>query len=347
MSKITKSNTKEEILEALDKALEEQNVLHTEVTTLNGKIEGLEILVQEEDVKKKGLITELANQSVDIDLAKQQTEQLDDLVLQLGEANAKLDSAEKEREVVQNELFTTQKKVEMLTEELDSFKNRALPPKAKKTKRGFFKFMWKKAAVVAVVAVIIVAYNFYNLSGIESPMNIATYDNGIIAMSHDPNMLTLTATDGGDLGISGVDVSIAKWAKKAGFSGILYGQVLKNDLDIIVLAGNDKFDYTTVDINKLADKFRELGCYSILALVDNPSNLNLPAPFRVTSKGALEFYEGRRKLAGFIPVMWGKDQRVFYIASDNVKGFISSGGIFMDDGNTSTAVAFDNAELEN
>lgn len=381
MSKVTKSSTKEEILKALDEVSEEQEILHMEVTTLNETIEGLETvaekeqgvlhtevtalnktiegletvaterndavlkletLVQEEDVKKKGLIKELASQSADIELARKKSEKY-------VEIKETLKSAKQELEAVEGKLFSANKKIELLTSELESFKNRALPSSG--TKKGkFFRFFGKASTVVIVVIVAIVVtvaavvmFNYYHNEDNYS-INIARYDNGIIAMSHDSDMLTLVTKDGSNMVISGVDVTISRWAKEAGYDGILYGKIMVNDLDTIVLAGNDKYDYTTINVDKLAWKFKDLGCYNILALVDNPSNIVLPAPFRLTSEGDLKFYESRRKLAGFIPVFWGKDKRLFNITSDNITSFISTSGIFMDDGTTKAFVSFKDVE---
>jgi len=141
-------------------------------------------------------------------------------------------------------------------------------------------------------------------------------------------------------------MSIAKWAKEAGYSGIMYGEIMKNNDGQIVLTGANMFDYETININKIISKFEYLGCYDILALVDNPENIVLPSPFKYVSQGELKFYEGRRKLAGIIPVFWGKNQKAFYISSDNIVGFITPTGIFMDDGITTTAVAFEEGEVE-
>ncbi len=83
MSKVTKSSTKEAIMTALTEAQEEQNLLHEEVTTLQSMIDEMEITtnnkndvilnlesqVQEEDIKKKALIKQLASQTTDIELA--------------------------------------------------------------------------------------------------------------------------------------------------------------------------------------------------------------------------------------------------------------------------------------
>ena len=118
MSKVTKSNTKDEILAELAEAKKEQGLLHTEITTLNTKIEGLEILGQEEDVKKRGLIKQLAIQTTDIELGKKMTEKY----------NADMDSLQSTAEElmsVQSKLDTANKKVELLTTELAGLKSRA------------------------------------------------------------------------------------------------------------------------------------------------------------------------------------------------------------------------------
>ncbi len=344
MSKITKSNTKEEILTALDKALKEQDLLHNEVESLqvivedlgketarkDSSITKLETLVQEEDVKKQGLIKELAAQSTNIELAKKKTEKY-------GEIKESLESTMAELETAKGGLLSANKKVDVLTSELESFKNRALPPNKKKG--GFFKFLLKGTAMGAVVVAVIMVFVFLYNDTSKFPLSFIVHDNGITTISHNPNGCTLKSEDGEKLETSGVDVSIAKWAKEAGFDSILYGNISKVD-GVVILSGANEFS-TVVNMNDLVEKLDTLGYYNTLALVDNPENIVLPEPFRVTSQGVLNFYEGRRKLAGILPVFWGENKRVLYISSDNITGSISSTGIFMDDGIIKDSVSFE------
>lgn len=327
---IKASSTKPEILAALAEATEEQNVLHKEVVTLNEKIESLETLAKEDGVKKQGLIKQIADQASDVELAKKKTEKYNEI-------KETLTSTKKELEAVKAELFAANKKVELLTTELAGLKNRALPPKKQ---RKFFRNFLKTAAVCSVIAFVVVSMVALNVDKDIDELTFITYDNGITAASYDPDILTIKVKD--DVELTGADVSIAKWAKEAGYTGIIYGEVMKNDNEQIVFTGS-MFEYHTVNIDELVSKLDELQCYNVLALVNNPENIVLPPPFHV-SQGELKFYEGRRKLAGIVPVFWGKDKRVINISSDNITGFISSTGIFMDDGIHKTSVSFNVVE---
>jgi len=365
MSKVTKSSTKDEILEALTEAKEEVNILHTEVTSLNGKIEGLETmatekveviveleaLVQQEDGKKKGLIKELASQSTDIELAKQQTVELDDLSSKLGQAHAELDSAKKEMEAVQSELFAANKKVKLLTTELESFKNRALPSGIK---RGFGRFFsFKKMAVVSVIVFVsvisfgaiymVVPHDNAFMDKIDKIISRVQHNipieivNPLAAMTFTKTNDVITARhdDGTELqtkdGVTIDDSVIVTWALKAGFDGVLFG-TLTDLYDKVDLEQNnaDPYENTEIDINHIASRFKELGCTNVLALVENRGDLTLPEIFTHSSKGKLEVYESRRKLAGFFPVFWGKEKTQMNIKSDNVYAYITSDGIFME-----------------
>lgn len=350
MGKITKSNTKDEILVALTGAIEEQDLLHGEVESLqvivddlqketakkDSSITSLETLVQEEDVKKKNLIKEFASQSSAIELANKKTEKY-------VEIKETLKSTLQELELVKGKLLSANEKVKFLTAELESFKNRALPPNKKKG--GFFKKLFTAVASTAVVVVVVLAImSFYCYNEKDTnALTIISYDNGIIAMSYDENILTLQSEDASNLTIGNVDTTIAKWAYEADYDGILFGDIMKADDGRIMLTGST-FEYRTVDINEVAELFIELECYNVLALVNNSENLDLP--FKSVSKGDLEFYENRRKIAGILPVFWGKDRRVLHISSDNITGFISSTGIFMEDVNHKEFVLFETVEVE-
>jgi len=336
--KITSSSTKPEILEALADAQEEQDILHKEISSLNKKIEELETLIQEEDVKKKGLITELTNQTVDIDLAKQQTKQLEKLSLEFGETEAKLNSANQELNAVKGELLAANKKVKLLITELESLKSRALPSGIKKGVSRFFSFK-KMAAVGVLVFVAVLTFGAIYMAvphdnafmdkidkfisrvqrniPIESinplaTMNFLIETNGIVTARHNNENKLQTKN-----GVVIQDYVITTWASKAGFDGILFG-----DLENLV--------NSEININHVASKFKKFGCSNVLALVENKDNLTLPEIFTYSSKGKLDIYESRRKLAGFFPVFWGKEKTQINIKSDNVYAYITSDLIFME-----------------
>jgi hypothetical protein len=358
MSKITKSNTKEEILTALDKALEEQDILHNEVESLqvivddlgketarkDNSITNLESLVQEEDVKKKDLIKELANQSADIELAKQQTGKLDKLALQLGEVNTTVDSAKKELNSKKNELFVAQKKIELLSTELESFKNRALPSDIKKGFRRFFNF--KKMAFVSVIIfiTIVIGAVYVTLPDRIIKLLSRVQENGPVEIIDPLAGMSFTETDGiitarhdkgGTLqtkdGISIDDSVIVKWATKAGFDGVLFG-TLENHNGKVILerSGSGKYEFSEMDINLIESRFKELSCTNVLAFVDNKDNIILPGIFSQTSQGNLEVFKSHRMLASFIPIFWGKEKTQMNIKSGNVYAYITSNEIFME-----------------
>jgi len=349
MEKITASSTKPEILAALAEAEKKQDLLHTEITGLNISIEELEKLskeksdaiikleelAQEDGMKKQGLIKEIASQASDIELARKKTEKY-------VEVKTALESAKKELESAKSELFAANKKIELLTYELAGLKSRALPPKKK---RKFFSPLLKTAAACSIVVFGVVAmialYGYVGES--DFPLYFVKHDNGITTISHNPNGPTIKSD--GDVDVSNdVNVCITKWAEKAGFDSVLYGNVSKANEVIILSESDESGIFVTMD--KLVEKLDTLGFYNTLALVNNPENIKLPKPFKVTSEGELKFYEGRRKVAGIVPVFWGKDKKVFYISSDNIAGFITSTGIFMDDGITKTSVPFEAVKPE-
>ena len=336
MNKITKTSTKEEIMKALEEAEKEVGILNTEIVTLNGNIEHFEILVKEEDVKKKGLVEQLASQSANIELARKKTEKY-------AEIKTMLKSTREELEAVKAKLFNANKKIELLQLEITKLEEELTRPKKAvplpRKQKEIFKLFPKAAAACIIVVATIVAMIYLHVDEDHYPMYFAKYDNGVIGVSHDANILTLKAKDGGDLEIGGVDVAVSKWAMDAGYDGVLYGKIIRADDGRIVLHGNGDYDYTTVDMVKLGKEFEKRDCYNVLALVDNPENIILPGPFKTTSQGELKFYEGRRKLAGFVPVLWGKDRRILYVVSDNINGFISSDAIFMNDGTIKASVS--------
>jgi hypothetical protein len=358
MSKITKSNTKEEILTALDKALEEQEVLHNEVESLNEKVEQLttvaverlesnltlESQVQEEDVKKQGLIKELAGQSTVIELAKKKTEKY-------VEIKETLKSTMAELETVKGELLSANKKVELLTSELESFKNRALPSGIKKGFGRFFNFK-KMATVSVVIFAVVVLFGSIYVTTSDSENGFVVYMNelitkipdkintlisrvqengpveiidplagmnftetdGIVTASHDKGS-TLQTKDG----VSIDDSAIVKWATKAGFDGVLFGTLANHNGKVVLERfGSGKYEFSEMDVNLIESRFKELSCTNVLAFVDNKDNIILPGIFSQTSQGNLEVFESRRMLAGFVPVFWGKGKTQINIESDNI-----------------------------
>jgi hypothetical protein len=363
MSKITKSNTKDEILAALAEAKEEQDLLHNEVESLQKdvdilgvvaaerdrdnteKITNLEFLVQEEDVKKKGLIKELAKQSADVELASKKTEKY-------VEIKETLKSTIQELELVKGELLSANKKVELLTTELESFKNRALPSGIKKGFGRFFNFK-KMAFVSVIIFAVVVLFGSVYVTTSDSENGFVVYMNELITkVQHNIPIeginplasMTFITTDGvvtarhndGTIlqtkdGVIIDDSIIIKWASKAGFDGILFG-TLTNLFDKVDLerTGAGAYENTEIDIERVASKFKELGCDNVLALVENEDNLNLPGIFTQTSNGKLEIFESRRMLAGFVPVFWGKEKKQMNIKSDNVYAYITSDTIFME-----------------
>ena len=339
MNKITKTSTKDEILEALKNAQEEQNLLHEEVTSLQNKIDKLEVLVQEEDVKKKGLIKELASQGSDIELATKKTEKY-------AEIKATVKSTKEELEAIKVELFNANKKIEVLTSELESFKNRALPSGVKTGFRRFFTF--KKFAVASIVLLLSVIYFVtpYGTSFIDKADSIISRirHNVPITLVNPVAGMTFEKTDGivtarhnkGDKlqtedGVVIDDSIIIKWASKAGFDGVLFGSLVnfKNQLDVERI-GSKLFEFSEIGLDDIAARFEELGCSNVLALVENKDNLTPAGIFTQTSKGKLEVYESRRKLAGFFPVFWGKEKTQMNIKSDNVYAYITTDMIFME-----------------
>lgn len=360
--KINKSSTKEKILEALAEAEDEQELLHNEVESLqvivddlrkettrkNNSITKLETLVQEEDIKKRGLIKQLASQSSDIELGKKTTEQLSNLTLKLGETEAELVLVKKELWQKKEDIKAFKNQITELEEELTKpEKQKSLRPNIEPL-RWFYKTLTAIALVGVTIIVSYIVWSTWMVVGPKAddtslPISFINYDNGIIAACHDSAGVTLKPKDGGDLEISGVDVSIAKWAKKAGFTGILYGRLIQWN-GKVMLIGPDEYEIVRVDVDAIVSRFEELGCHDILALVENPDNIKLPPPFKYTSEGELKFYEARRKVAGFVPVVWGKDRRVLYISSDNVHGFISSNGIIMKIDDEKVSVSFEAPE---
>ncbi len=360
MSKITKSSTKDEILKALDEANEEQEILHLEVETLQKQADdmnllseekvkailNLEELVQEEDVKKKGLIKQLASQTSNIELAKKKTEKY----IEIKET---LKSVEQELESVKYKLVASDIKIDQLTAKLESFKNRALPSGIKK---GFRKWFNLRTMFVETCAMAIVIMMFFGIIYVASspdkdglmndvnsiisrvqhnvPIQVInplaamtfTVENGIVTARHNGES-NLKSKDGVVID----DSIIATWALKAGFDGVLFGTLTdlydRVDLERDVAGA---YENSEIDIEHVASKFKELGCSNVLALVGNKGNLTLPEIFSQTSQGKLEVFESRRKLASFIPVFWGKEKKQMNIKSDNVYAYITSDEIFME-----------------
>jgi hypothetical protein len=343
--KITTSSTKPEILEALAEAQGEQEVLHVEVESLQRKVEELETLAQEDGVKKQGLIKELASQSVDIELAKKKTEKYVEL-------KETLNSTTQELEMVKGELLSVNKKVELLTSELESFKNRALPSGIKKGFGRFFNFK-KMAFVSVIIFAVVVLFGSVYVTTSDSENGFVVYMNELITkVQHNIPIeginplasMTFTSTDGvvtarhndgTELqtkdGVTIDDSVIVKWATKVGFDGVLFG-TLTDLYDKVDLERNNAgaYENSEIDINRIASKFKELGCTNVLALVENEDNLNLPGIFTQTSNGKLKVFESRRMLAGFVPVFWGKEKTQMNIKSDNVYAYITSDTIFME-----------------
>lgn len=87
--------------------------------------------------------------------------------------------------------------------------------------------------------------------------------------------------------------AITQWAKPAGFDAVIVGRILTYEKPML----SGKYDLRVV-----ARRLEQLGSKTAFALVDNPSELQLPAPFQVVSKGPIEIYRARQKAAGIIPM---------------------------------------------
>lgn len=330
MSKITKSNTKEEILTALDKAEEEHGVLHIEIETLQKKVEDLETLstekndaildlesqVQEEDVKKQGLIKELAAQSTVIELAKKKTEKY-------GEIKKSLESTTKELEMVKGKLLAAEKKIDLLKKEVTQFEEAATKP----SKRGFFKKFALCVGAVIVGFILFVSVPYFNVA--KESISIGNPLTGLMDFSDNSGIIVAAHSDNNNPVHYN---SVAGWANKAVYDGILYGKLISWNGKVFLEGNTAGTAGTKIDMNLVIDKLKKLGCDNVIAMVDNPSNVILPFPFTFTSKGSLETYDSRRKVASYIPVYWGEERNQINIKSDNVYGTITQDTVKMKAG---------------
>ncbi len=253
--------------------------------------------------------------------------------------------------MVKTELFSANKKVEVLTSDLESFKNRALPPTSKKGFSRFFTFK-KIAAVSGIVFLIMVLFGGIYMTIPHDNAFMDKVDSIISKIQHNipvsvinpVSVMTFTETDGivsarhngqsnlkTEDGILIEDSVIATWASTAGFDGVLFGTLIElNGKVELERSGEGAFEFSEIGIEHVVSKFKEMGCSNVLALVENKDNLTLPEIFTQTSEGNLEVYESRRKLAGIIPVFWGKEKKQLNIKSDNVYAYITSDIMFME-----------------